>query len=490
MIRMSGILLPVFSLPSHYGIGTMGKEAYRWIDYLKKCNQKVWQVLPLGPTGFGDSPYQSFSSFAGNPYFIDLDILKDEKLLKNSDLKDIVWCKSETKVDYSALYNERFKILRKAFSRFEDKEALDDFKKENKWVRDYALFMALKDANKGSPWYMWQKGLKKRNSSALKKAREELKNEIDFYTFIQYEFFKQWKKLKSYANSKGIKILGDLPIYAAMDSCDVWKDPKQFYLDEELCPVEVAGVPPDGFTEDGQLWGNPLYRWDVMEENNFKWWKERLSSAFKLFDILRIDHFRGLESYYAVPAGEETARNGRWRKGPGKKFIQFLKDSFKDKEIIAEDLGYLTEDVHELLSASGFPGMKVMHFAFDGDMNNLYLPHNYEKNCVVYTGTHDNDTTVGWLHSAYEYQIENAEKYLGTEEKSYEEFTEAMVESALKSCADLAIVPMQDYLLLGSEARINTPSTDRGNWMWRMEGDYDKKAPCKKLAALVKKSNR
>ena len=490
MDRMSGILLPVFSLPSPYGIGTMGKEAYRWIDYLKKCGQKVWQVLPLGQTGFGDSPYQSFSSFAGNPYFIDPDTLKEEGLLKSADLKNIKWCSDETRVDYSTLYNERFKLLRKAFSNFKDTEALEAFKKENKWVNDYALFMALKDANNGAPWYMWKKGLKKRNSAALKKAREELCEDIDFYTFIQYQFFKEWKALKEYATSKGIKILGDLPIYAAMDSCDVWKDPKQFYLDEELCPIEVAGVPPDGFTEDGQLWGNPLYRWDVMEKNRFKWWKERLSSAFSLFDIIRIDHFRGLESYYAVPYGDETARNGRWRKGPDKAFVSFLKENFKDKEIIAEDLGYLTEEVHELLSFSGFPGMKVMHFAFDGSMDNLYLPHNYEKNCVVYTGTHDNDTTIGWLHTAYEYQVENAEKYLHAEDTTYEEFAEKMMEAALESCADLAVIPMQDYLLLGSEARINTPSTNKGNWMWRMEKDYDKKAPCKKIAALTKKYKR
>lgn len=485
MKRCAGILLPVFSLPSPYGIGTMGKEAYKWIDFLHSSKQKVWQVLPIGPTGFKDSPYQSFSSFAGNPYFIDFDILQEKGLLKKEDYENIRWCEDEKKIDYSTLYDLKFKVLRKAFLNFKNFDELERFKKENKEAEELSLFMAIKNANGGQPWYLWKDGLKKRCCSSLKKAEEELKDEINFYTFLQYEFMEEWLKLKAYANFKGIKILGDVPIYASLDSCDVWMDPKEFLLDDDFAPTEVAGCPPDAFTEDGQKWGNPLYRWDVMKKNGYNWWKRRLSFAYLLFDVVRIDHFRGLESYYAIPSGDENAKNGRWIKGPDKDFINFLKTSFKGKEIIAEDLGFLTEEVHELLKLSGFPGMKVMQFAFDNDEENQYLPHKYKRNCVAYTGTHDNDTVMGWLSSGSNENVSCAKEYFDVKGKTDDEITDCFIKAALKSAANLSVIPIQDYLHLGSEARINTPSTDVNNWAWRLGKDYSKNSLDKKIAHMT-----
>ena len=485
MKRCSGILLPVFSLPSPYGIGTMGEQAYRWIDFLHSSKQRVWQVLPLGPTGFGDSPYQSFSSFVGNPYFIDFDILNKKGLLEKSDYTDIKWCQPEERIDYSTLYNFKFKVLKKAFLKFKEFDKLEEFKKENEEAENYALFMAIKNSCNGKPWYLWKDGLKKRRSQSLKKVREELKDEINFYLFLQYEFMDEWLKLKDYAGSKNVKIVGDVPIYASLDSCDVWTNPKEFLLDSNFLPIEVAGCPPDSFTEDGQRWGNPLYRWDVMKKNNYSWWEKRLNFAFRLFDVIRIDHFRGLESYYAIPKDDENARNGRWIKGPDKDFISFLKTSFKGKEIIAEDLSFLTDEVYELLKLSGFPGMKVIQFAFDKDEENQYLPHKYKRNCVAYTGTHDNDTVMGWLSSDLTGQAECAREYFGVKGKNDDEITDCFIKSALKSAANLSIVPIQDYLHLGSEARINTPSTDRDNWVWRLNKNYNDNSLDKKIALMT-----
>lgn len=490
MKRCSGILLPIFSLPSPYGIGTMGRAAYQWIDFLHRSKQSIWQVLPIGPTGFKNSPYQSFSSFAGNPYFIDLDILKEKNLLKCEDYESILWCESDQRIDYGILYDLRLKVLKKAFSRFRDFERLENFKRENKEAQDYAVFMAIKNSKSGSPWYLWEQELKKRSFAALEDVRQHFKEEIDFYLFLQYEFMEQWLNLKNYANSRGIKIVGDVPIYASLDSCDVWTNPKEFMLDENFLPKEVAGCPPDAFTEDGQRWGNPLYLWDEMKKNGYSWWKSRLGFAFRLFDIVRIDHFRGLESYYAIPGEDKNARGGRWVKGPDKDFISFLKTSFKGKKIIAEDLGFLTQKVYELLDLSGYPGMKVMQFAFDNNEENQYLPHKYKKNCVAYTGTHDNDTVMGFLSSGNENQVRCAKKYLGAEDKTDDETTECFIRAVLKSSADTAVIPIQDYLHLKSEARINTPSTQNDNWVWRLKENYDSSGLYKKIALMTEEFSR
>ena len=469
MTRSAGVLLPVSSLPSKYGIGTFGKAAYDWVDFLAEAKQKYWQVLPLGPTSYGDSPYQSFSAFAGNPYFVDLEILQEQGLLTKEECEAVRWGEKKKRVDYGTVYQHREPLLRQAFQRFTDTKRLESFRRKHKsWVEDYALYMAVKAQMGLKAWNEWDEDIRMRRPEALKKWRAKVREDIDYHIFTQLLFFDQWAKLKKYANKKGVYIIGDAPIYVAMDSADVWAQPELFQLDENNVPIEVAGCPPDAFSEDGQLWGNPLYRWDKMAEDGFQWWIKRLKAALTTVDVLRIDHFRGLESYYAIPYGDKTARNGRWRKGPGRAFVDAVNQAFGGAAIIAEDLGYLTPAVHRLLRASGYPGMKVLQFAFDSREESDYMPHNYQRNCVVYTGTHDNDTTRSWFTTADPADVWKALDYFGMEDDT--DGTYGFIRAALSSVADLAVIPMQDYLDLGHEARINTPSTLGGNnWRWRMK---------------------
>ena len=466
-MRSSGVLMHISSLPSPYGIGTMGKEARKFVDFLDKSGQKYWQILPICPTSYGDSPYQSFSSFAGNPYFIDLEILCREKLLKKAECESFPWGSNPHYVDYGVMYNSRYALLKKAYVRFMKKQP-EDFasfcEKEAEWLEDYALFMALKDAHGGIAWFEWEKELKTREQKALSEAKETYADDILFYKMLQYLFFKQWWALKEYVNEKGIEIIGDVPIYVAGDSADVWANPAQFYLDENLDPIDVAGCPPDAFSADGQLWGNPLYNWDRHRECGFNWWIDRIKSATSLYDVVRIDHFRGFEGYYSIPYGDKTAENGQWLKGPGIELFNAVKNELGDLPIIAEDLGFLTEDVHKLLSDSGFPGMKVLEFAFDPREESNYLPYTYNSNSVVYVGTHDNNTVLGWIDELDEDTLEFCKKYIDSED----DIVWKLIKTAMASVSDTAIIQMQDYLELGSEARMNIPSVLGGNWQWRM----------------------
>ena len=471
-MRKSGILMPIFSLSSKYGIGTFGKEAFEFVDFLDKAGQSYWQILPLNPTNYGDSPYQSFSSAAGNPYFIDLDILCKEGLLKEKDYASVDFGDDKTKVDYGKLYKNRLPVLRIAYENF-SKSVTKEFnsfcKKNKEWLDEYAVFMAIKDEFDGKCWREWDDSLKTHSTAAIKKFKKTHQQNIEFYKFLQFEFYKQWHKLKKYANSKGILIIGDMPIYVADDSVDVWSDTKQFDLDEELLPKVVAGCPPDAFTEDGQLWGMPVYDWKYMknEEIPFSWWRKRIKLALQVYDYVRIDHFRGFESFYCIKYGEKTAKKGTWRKGPGMSLFRVLKQDFGGElPIIAEDLGFLTPQVRKLLKDSGFPGMKVLQFAFDTREESDYLPHNYDRNCIVYTGTHDNDTIMGWTKSAAKEDVAYAEKYMHVDKN--EGFNWCMIRTAMMSVADTSILMMQDFMGLGSEARINTPSTVGGNWTWRI----------------------
>ena len=467
--RSAGVLMPVSSLPSPYGIGTFGKVAYEFIDFLKNAGQRYWQVLPLGPTSYGDSPYQSFSAFAGNPYFIDLDFLREEGLLTQEELDSVVWQQSENDIDYAGLYEKRFPILKLAFSRskHEESDAYRTFCQEKAaWLENYSQFMALKMSFGGKGWLEWPDALRRREPDAMREALAPLSEEVAFWKFCQYKFFEQWERLRTYAHKQGIGLIGDIPIYAAMDSADAWAEPEVFYLDADLRPIDVAGCPPDAFAATGQLWGNPLYRWDYQEQTGFDWWKRRMAATASLYDIVRIDHFRGLVGYYAIPAADKTAENGEWRKGPGIAFFEAVQSSLGKTKWILEDLGYLTPDVHALRKKVGAPGMKVLQFAFDSREESDYLPHNYDANCVVYTGTHDNDTMIGWMHTAPQADVRFSKKYLNIRRAA--EANWEYIRSAYQSVAALAVIPLQDFLGLGSEARINTPSTLGQNWRWRV----------------------
>ena len=468
--RYSGILMPLFSLPSPYGIGTLGKSAYHFIDFLEKSGQKYWQILPLGPTSYGDSPYQSLSSFAGNPYFIDLDLLIEEGLLTSEDVNSKNWGSASNEVDYGAIYNSRYEVLHLAFvkgkARYDG--LIKDFREKNAyWIEDWAIFFALKKhfGMKGLASWNDHKALL-RDKDTLEKYRVELKEDIEFNVFIQFLFFRQWNALRTYAKSKNIGIIGDIPIYVAPDSQDVWASPEFFQLDENCLPKDVSGVPPDYFNADGQLWGNPLYDWDKMKADGFSWWKKRIEAQSKLYDMLRFDHFRGLESYYTVKFGATTAREGRWVKGPGRNFVDTLNVAFPNIKFTAEDLGYLTEEVIALLKASGWPGMKVLQFAFDSREAGDYNPKHYPYNSVCFTGTHDNTTLKGWIDEVDNAEgVENAMKTLGV---SKNELLEAIIKCGMESSSFLMIVPLQDWLGLGAEARINTPGFIGGNWKWRL----------------------
>ena len=467
--------MPIFSLPAPYGIGTMGADARAFADFLAEAGQSCWQVLPLGPTSYGDSPYQSFSSFAGNPYFIDLDTLCEEGLLEKSEYQDLEWFGHPAYVDYGRMYELRYPVLRKACDRLLAQNRPDFVRfcqEEAYWLEDYALFMALKDKYRGMAWFTWPKGVRLRTKLALTRARNALTGEMAFWKGVQYLFFRQWWALKDYAHSRGISIIGDLPIYAAGDSADVWANQDQFQLDEKGLPTEVAGCPPDAFTADGQLWGNPLFDWEKMRGEGYAWWMGRIAFQFRLYDTLRIDHFRGFEAYYAIPYGETTARNGRWRPGPGIEFFHTLRRTLGERDMIAEDLGYLTPEVHEMLRQAGYPGMKILEFAFDsrGGAND-YTPHRHPHHCVVYTGTHDNEPILGWARTVDPEDLAFAMDYLGV--ATVEELPWGMMRGGWASQADLAVMQFQDLLCLGSEARVNTPSTLGDNWKWRtMPGTY------------------
>lgn len=469
-MRKSGILLPITSLPSPYGIGTMGKSAFEFIDFLSLAKQSYWQVLPLGPTSFGDSPYQTFSVFAGNPYLIDLDMLVEEGYLKKEEIAG--YEHMPLKIDYGYLYKWRFDILRKAYQRFTINEEYLTFLSlyDSKWLNDYALFMSLKKKYNDQSWQEWDTMYKFYDIKILNHFYIENKEEVEYWKFIQYLFFHQWEQLKKYANAKEIEIIGDVPIYVALDSADVWAKPQNFQLDDTLKPTKVAGCPPDAFATTGQLWGNPLYNYQVMEKHHFDWWVERMEAAFRLYDVVRIDHFRGFEAYYAIPAEDVTAEHGTWIKGPGMKLFRVLKKRFSKLPIIAEDLGFLTENVHQLLKQTGFPGMKVLEFAFDPKGDSTYLPHHHIPHSVVYTGTHDNVPIRAWFDALSLEERHFVREYIMLEND--DKICDQMVRCALESVAETAIIPIQDYLGLGIDSRINTPSTKDNNWTFRLDKKY------------------
>ena len=489
-MRKSGVLLPIFSLPSNYGIGTFGKEAYKFVDFLEKSKQSYWQILPVGPTSYGDSPYQSFSIFAGNPYFIDLDLLCEDGLLDKSEIEKYDYGCDVNDINYGKMYVNRYKILKEAYinGKIRYEKNIEEFKNDNKeWIIDYALFMSLKDHFNGASWSEWPIDIKFRKPEAIVKYTELLKDEIVFYIFMQYLFEKQWTSLKEYANSKGIEIIGDIPIYVAADSADTWVNPKFFMIDEELNLTHVAGCPPDAFAKTGQLWGNPIYNWKTLKEDGYKWWIERVRAALKIFDVIRIDHFRGFESYWCIPYGEETAVNGTWEKGPGYEVFKVIKEALGEINVIAEDLGFITTEVRELLEMCNYPGMKVLQFAFDPSGESEYLPHNYEKNTVVYTGTHDNDTIKGWFNSISNAEREFCKKYTGMED---ENDNWKFIRCAMASVANTSIIQMQDLLNLGQETRMNIPSTLGTNWRWRMNKDDLSDEISQKLGELTTIYNR
>ena len=469
MERGSGIIMHIASLPGKYGIGTFGKPAYDFANFLKKAGQKYWQILPLGQTGYGDSPYQSFSAFAGNPYFIDFDILREDGLLNEDDYATIKFSEDEEKIDYELMFTEKMRVLRIAYNNFNKEQSdMEKFEEEEKdWLDNYAIYMALRYKTNFKSWYEWDEGIKLREPEAIENCKVELEDEIGYWKFIQYEFFKQWNNLKTYVNNLGIKFIGDLPIYVSEDSVDVWSNPQVFLLDEKtLKPLKVSGCPPDAFSEDGQLWGNPLYNWESLEKQEYYWWVERIRNSMKLYDIIRIDHFRGFEAFWSITYGSETAKDGEWVKGPEMKLFNKIKEKLGDVEIIAEDLGFLTEDTIKFREDTGYPGMKVLEFAFDGNSNNAFLPHNYEKNFVAYTVTHDNDTVRGWIEvTGSKHEVKNAIDYLKlTNEEGY---NWGFIRGVWSSVAVTAIALMQDFLNLGNEARINFPSTIGQNWRWR-----------------------
>ena len=469
MDRSAGILLSISSLPSPHGIGTLGQAAYDFVDFLSDAGQKYWQMLPVGPISYGDSPYQSFSTFAGSPYSIDLDLLVKDGLLTAEEVAAPDWGGDPRRVDYGAIYRGRFDLLEKAFDRGwpRDEKAVKAFAEENaSWLSDYALFMACKRRFDMAAWTAWPEDIRLRRPEAVARWTKELDRDVRFFTYLQFLFARQWDALKAYAHEKKVYIIGDVPIYVAMDSADVWANPKNFLLDEKNVPTSVAGVPPDAFTADGQLWGNPLYDWKRMAADGFSWWEARMRGMFSRFDVVRLDHFRGLESYWSVPYGDPTAATGRWEAGPGSAFIRMLHRKFPHNPIIAEDLGYITPEVQALLTQSGYPGMKVLQFAFDHREPSNYLPHRYDANCVCYTDTHDNTTLLGWMKEADPDDQLFARQYLGIGKQ--DDLDWAILRGGMGSVARLFVAQMQDYLGLDETARMNTPGNPSGNWQWRL----------------------
>ncbi len=468
-MRKSGILLPVSSIPSKYGIGTFSKQAYDFIDSLEKAGQSYWQILPLGPTGYGDSPYQSFSTFAGNPYYIDLETLIEEGYLTKDDCEKCDFGDDDEYIDYEKIYLSRFKVLKIAFqnSNVVNEADFQNYVRDNRyWLDDYALYMAVKNSFDGKSWSEWDEDIKLRKPAAMEYYREKYAEEVMFYQFQQYLFAKQWSALKEYANQKRIQIIGDIPIYVAFDSADTWANPELFQLDDMLTPIAVAGCPPDAFSATGQLWGNPLYRWEYHKETGYAWWMKRIAYCYELYDVVRIDHFRGFDEYYSIPFADETAEFGHWEKGPGYDIFKAIKEKVGNKPVIAEDLGFLTESVIKLVKRTGYPGMKILQFAFDPREESDYLPHNYVANSIVYTGTHDNDTMLGWYNSLSRRDKAFARKYLNI--RTNKDVQWEFIRAAMASVSETCVIPMQDYLGLGAEARINIPSTLGINWKWRM----------------------
>lgn len=493
MNRSSGILLHLSSLPSPYGIGNMGQAARDFIDFLVQAKQRYWQLLPISPTGYGDSPYQSASAFAGNPYLIDPDALVRDGLLTAEDLA-VDWGGDPAQTDYGLMYQKRLPMLRTAFVRFQQRPdpAFDEFcQAEARWLDDYALFMALKAHFGGGPWLDWDADIRLRRPSAMKRYRRQLSEEIRFQQWLQFVFFRQWTALRRYAKDNGISIIGDIPIYVPMDSADVWSNPQNFQLNRYRRPRVVAGCPPDAFTSDGQYWGNPIYDWEKMESEGFDWWLERIGAATRFFDVVRIDHFRGIESYWSIPAHHKTARHGHWVKGPGMSLIRAIKDAYPDADFIAEDLGFLTPEVYQLVEESGFPSMKVLEFAFDSREPSNYLPHNYNENCVCYTGTHDNLTLRQWYEESSTNDLDRdyARKYMGI--SNGEDFCRSIIRLGMASKANLFMAQMQDYLNLGGSARMNEPGILKPqNWRWRMLPGAATEALAQEIAAMTSEANR
>lgn len=471
--RAAGVLMPISSLPSPYGIGTLGKKAYEFADWLKKAGQTYWQVLPVGPTGLGDSPYQSFSAFAGNPYFIDLDILIEEGLLTKADVDGVTWGISDDKTDYGLVYSGRFDVLKKAYSKSHHRSNVryhEFISRQKFWIEEYALYMALKAHFDNSSWLEWDEDIRFREKDALNRYRNELREETDFWKFCQFKFYEQWEKFKTYVNNLGIKIIGDIPLYMSLDSADVWAYNDLFQMDDERRPLCVAGVPPDCFSADGQLWGNPIYDWDVMEKENFNWWRKRIESCAALYDIIRIDHFIGIVRYYSIPAGMKDAKIGDWREGPGEKLTGLIEEASGGAGIIAEDLGVIVPEVRALIDKMEWPGMKILEFAFEENPANEYLPHNFKNsNCVLYGGTHDNDTIRGYVDKVPSWQLRHIYDYLGVD--NIHAVHKAMIKCGYASIAATAIYQMQDILGLGGDARMNEPSTVGHNWKWRLKAE-------------------
>jgi len=499
MSRSSGVLLSVTSLPSKYGIGCFSKEAYDFVDWLAKAGQTWWQILPLGPTCYGpsdDSPYQSYSAFAGNPYMISLETLIKEGVLTRKECDALDFGDDPRKVDYDKLHDHRLNLLHKAYERSnisQDEEYQTFLKENNWWLQDYALFMALKDFFGGVCWTEWPQDIRLHWGFALDYYREKLYFDIEFQQYLQFKFFQQWLKLKKYANEKGIQIIGDMPIYVSLDSSDVWAHPELFQLDENNKPTAIAGCPPDAFSADGQVWGNPLYRWDYHESTGFEWWVSRLYQSFKLYDSVRIDHFRGMDEYFSIPYGAETAKDGHWEPGPGMKLFNTVEQKLGKKQLIAEDLGLMTDTVRKLVKDSGFPNMKVIQFGFSVDdlgKTNDYLPHNYDRNCVVYTGTHDNETIAGWYAGLKKKEKLLLREYLDDYRTDDAVFYRSINRMAMAATANICILPVQDVLGLDNSARMNQPSTVKTNWRWRMDADMLTKEAQKELLEVTKRYGR
>ncbi len=477
MARTAGILLPVTSLPSKYGIGCFSKEAYEFIDWLKKAGQSVWQILPLGPTSYGDSPYQSFSTFAGNPYMISLEELIADGVLTEKECEDADFGDKENDINYEKLYKSRYKLLRMAYERSDitkDEKYHKFVWENNEWLSEYALFRSVKERFCGAPWTEWAEDIRMRYAYAIDYYNKELYFDIEFQKYMQYKFYSQWQKLKEYANRQGIKIIGDIPIYVSMDSADVWARPQLFQLGADNIPTAVAGCPPDGFSADGQLWGNPLYDWTHHRNTGYSWWISRMRHCFSIYDIVRIDHFRGFDEYFSIPYNDKTAVNGHWEKGPGIELFRAIENALGKRQFIAEDLGYMTDSVRELVKESGFPNMKVLEFAFDSrdtGSRNDYLPHNYPKNCVAYTGTHDNQTIISWFDTITSEERIAAREYLCDFATAKKRLNLSFISLIMRSAAETCIIPIQDYMGLDDGARINKPSTIGVNWRWRLNRD-------------------
>lgn len=495
-MRASGILMPIFSLPGRYGIGAFSEAAYRFVDFLESAGQKYWQILPLGPTSYGDSPYQSFSTFAGNPYFIDLDQLYGRGWLTQEELDREAEGWPEVGIDYHKLYTQRYDTLRLAFQRSninQDPEFEEYVEANRDWLPDYALFMALKDRFGGVSFVHWEEKIRFRDPETLRTLEEEMQEEIRFQEFMQYVFHEHWENLRRYAGEHGVGFIGDIPIYVSEDSAEVWTHPELFKMDEAGNKVSVAGCPPDAFAVTGQLWGNPIYNWDAHRETGYDWWIRRLRACMEMFDVVRIDHFRGFESFYEIPAGDPTAERGVWTKGPGMDFFRAVQEALPDMKVIAEDLGFITDEVRQMVKDTGYPNMRVLEFAFDSNEpsgNSIYYPYNYDRNCVVYLGTHDNDPIVAWLQKFWETGVPQIKRYADVDTDDIMELARKMIILAHSSVADLCVLQMQDYLRTGAEGRINVPSTLGGNWMWRMAPGADSPELAARIADVTRRYGR